>query len=224
MTSVVSNLLPKDTPLQLIIEHVEILKEVSEVMEELATTYFKQENISKLVEFISQKESDADEIKFKLRKMLDKHIKVPFPKTTLIQTMHLQDDIIDMMEDIAKRMAMNYLDFTLDSKVQDDFVYLVREVKKIIEYLEEAIQELKLVMASSFAKRERKKEEKDIVKIEGLESEIDKLTLKIGKWTYSKKKELNPMDLIFFNDLVQIFSSIADKAENLAEMIRSFTY
>lgn len=224
MTSVVSNLLPKETPLELLIEHVEILKEVSNVMEELAITYFKQKNISKLVKFIAEKESDADAIKFKLRKMLDQHMKVPFSKMALIQAIHLQDDIIDMMEDIAKRMSMNFLDFTLDSKIQEDFIHLVEEVKSIVGYLEDAILELKMVMASTFSRRERKKEEKDIVKIEEIESKIDKLTLKIGKWTYSKKNDLNPMDLIFFNDLVQIFSRIADKAENLAEMMRSFTY
>ena len=70
---------------------------------------------------------------------------------------------------------------------------------------------------------ERKKEEKDIVTIEGLESEIDKLTLKLGKWSYSKKNEANPLDLIFFNDLVVIFAEIGDKTENLAELMRSFT-
>ena len=100
---------------------------------------------------------------------------------------------------------------------------LVREVKKILEYLEHGIHELKRVMASSFAKRERKKEEKDIVKVEDVESQIDKLTLKLGKWAFSKKNEFNPLDLIFFNDLVLIFAEIGDQAENLAEMMRSFT-
>ncbi len=223
MKSVVSRLLPKDTPIQFIIDHGAILKEVSEVMEELSIKYFKRTDISELVNFISHKESDADEIKFNLRKMLDKHVKVALPKPTLIHAMHVQDDIIDLMEDIAKRMAMNYLEFDLDDDVQQDFVLLVREVKKIIGYLEGGIYELKNVMASVFSKRVRKKEEKDIVKVEELESQIDILTLKLGKWAYSKKNEFNPLDIIFFNDLVIIFSEIGDKAENLAELLRSFT-
>lgn len=223
MKFVVSELLPKDTPIQLIIEHGEILVEVSNVMEELVATYFEHKDISALVTFISDKESDADEIKFKLRKMLDKHIKVPFPKPTLLQAIHLQDDIIDMIEDIAKRMSMNYLEFELNKNVRRDFIHLVREVKKILDYLEEAIVELKNVLASAFSKRERRKEEKEIVRIEELESQIDELTLKIGKWTYSKKNKYNSLDLIFFNDLVIIFSKIGDKAENLAELLRSFT-
>ena len=223
MKSVVSELLPKDTPIDLIIEHGKILEEVSNVMEDLTSAYFARGDISELVEFVSHKESEADDIKFKMRKMLDKHIKVPFPRTTLIQAMHVQDDIIDMMEDIAKRMSMNYIDFELSDEVKQDFVQLVREVKKIIQYLEHGIHELKRVMASSFAKRERKKEEKDIVKVEEIESQIDQLTLKLGKWAFSKKNEYNPLDLIFFNDLVLIFAEIGDQAENLAEMMRSFT-
>jgi len=223
MKSVVSSLLPKDTPFQLIIEHGTILEEISNVMEELTITYFERKDISNLVEFISDKESDADKIKIKLRKMLDKNVKVPFPKPTLIYAMHVQDDIIDMMEDIAKRMSMNYLDFDLDEKAQQDFILLVREVKTILDYLEDGIRELKNVMASAFSKRERKKEEKDIVKVEELESQIDELTQKLGKWAYSKKNEFNPLDIVFFNDLVIIFSEIGDKAENLAELLRSFT-
>ena len=223
MKSVVSSLLPKDTPIKFIIEHGELLVEVSNVMEDLVTAYFAHKDISELVSFISDKESAADEIKFKMRKMLDKHVKVPFPKPTLIHAMHVQDDIIDMMEDVAKRMEMNYVDFTLEEEVQQDLIQLVREIRKIIEYLEDGIRELKKVIASAFSKRERKKEEKDIVKVEELETHIDRLTRKLGKWAYSKKNEYNPIDVMFFNDLVIIFSQIGDKAENLAELLRSFT-
>lgn len=223
MKSVVSSLLPKEAPIELFIAHVELLREVSNVMEELATHYFNREDITELVRFISEKESAADEIKFTLRKMLDKNVKVPFPKPSLLQAMHWQDDIIDMLEDIAKKMSMNYLDFDLDEAVLQDFIKLVREVRKIIKYLEDAIQELRRVMASAFSKRERKKEEKDIVKIEGLESKIDKLTINLGKWAFSKKREYNALDLLFFNDLVMIFAQIGDEAENLAELMRTFT-
>ena len=223
MKSVVSELLQKDTPVELIIKHGAILGEVSNVMEKLVETYFDHKDTSKLVEFISDKETEADEIKFKLRNMLDKHVKIPFPKPALLQALHVQDDIIDMMEDIAKRMSINYIDFDLGKNVRRDFVHLVGEVKKILEYLQDAICELKVVMASSFSKRERKKEEKEIIKIEELETEIDQLTLKLGKWAYSKKDKFNPVDIIFFNDLVLIFAEIGDKAENLAEMLRSFT-
>jgi len=118
---------------------------------------------------------------------------------------------------------MNYLDFPLEDEVQKDFMQLVREVQSIIKYLEQAIRELKQVFASSFAKRERKKEEKEIISVESMESRIDTLTLKLGKWAYSKKNDYNTLDLIFFNDLTLIFAEIGDKAENLAEMIRSFT-
>ncbi len=225
MKSVISSLLPKeDAPIQLIIDHGTILVEISDVMEELITAYFDQKDISNLVTFISEKESEADTIKFKLRTLLDKHVKVPFPKTALLQAIHVQDDIIDMMEDLAKKMAMNYIEFKLSKSVRRDFIHLVQEVRKILGCLEDAINELKYVMASAFSKREQQKEEKGIVKIEELESQIDELTLKLGKWTYSKKNKYNTLDLIFFNDLVQIFSKIADKAENLAELLRSFTH
>lgn len=223
MKSVVSSLLPKETPVQLIIAHGAILKEITSVLESLALKYFEKQDISELVTFISDKESEADEIKFDFRKMLDQYIKVPFPKPTLIQAIHIQDDIIDMMEDVAKRMSMNSLDFTLDAEARQDFISLVREVQKIVAYLEDGIYELKAVLATAFSKRERQKEEKEIVKVEELESAIDELTVKLGKWTYSKKHEYNALDLIFFNELVILLARMGDKAENLAELLRTFT-
>ncbi len=42
MKSVVTSLLPKETPLDLMIEHGEILKEASEVLEELTCAYFER--------------------------------------------------------------------------------------------------------------------------------------------------------------------------------------
>ena len=51
MKSVVSDLLPKDTPIGLIIEHGKILKEVSNVMEDLTTAYFERQDVSELGPF-----------------------------------------------------------------------------------------------------------------------------------------------------------------------------
>jgi predicted phosphate transport protein (TIGR00153 family) len=223
MKSIVSRLLPKDTPIQLMIDHVKVIADVSKVMEELVTKYLDHKDISELVTFIAEKENDADDIKMNLRKLLERNVKVPFSKRELIYAMHLQDDIIDMMKDIAKKMSLNELDFDLDKKVREDFLQLVQEAMKAIEHLGDEISQLKKVMASAFAKRFRKKEEREIDKIEALEHKVDKLTLKLGKWSYSQKNVLNPVDLIFFNELVMIFADISDVAENLAQMIRSFT-
>ena len=223
MRSIVSKLLAKDTPIQLLIDHAKVIEDVSKVMEELVAKYLDRKNITELVTFIADKENEADDVKMELRKLLEKNVKVPFSKQELLYAMHLQDDIIDMMKDIAKKMSLNALDFELDKKVRNDFLELVQEAMKAIGHLEDEISQLKLVMASAFAKRLQKKEAKEVDKIEAVEHRVDKLSLKIGKWAYSRKKELNPIDLIFFNELVMLFADISDVAENLAQLIRTFT-
>jgi predicted phosphate transport protein (TIGR00153 family) len=218
-----TNFFPKETPIKLLIEHAKILEDVSKVMPELVIKYLDWQDISELVTFIVNKENEADDIKMKLRNLLTQNVKVPFSKSALIYAMHLQDDVIDLMKDVARKMSLNSLDFMLEKKAYEDFLELVQEAMKAVEHLENEISALDVILVSAFSKRARKKGEKDIIKIEALEHKIDKIALKLGRWSYSMKNKLNPIDLIFFNELVQLFSEISDVAENLAQMIRTFT-
>jgi predicted phosphate transport protein (TIGR00153 family) len=218
-----TNFFPKETPIKLLIEHAKILEDVSKVMPDLVIKYLDWQDISELVTFIVNKENEADDIKMKLRNLLTQNVKVPFSKSELIYAMHLQDDVIDLMKDVARKMSLNSLDFILEKKAREDFLELVQEAMKAVEHLEDEISALDVILVSAFSKRARKKGEKDITKIEALEHKIDKIALKLGRWSYSMKNKLNPIDLLFFNELVQLFSEIADVAENLAQMIRSFT-
>jgi len=221
--TIFSHLFPGNTPINLIIEHSKILEELSKELEPLVRDYFDGKDITERVKYISRRESDADDIKFQMKNLLTKSMKVPFSKKDLIYCMHLQDSIVDMIEDVAKRLMINQIDEVIENEIKEEFLNLVSTVKLLIDYLEDAMRELENVVDSSFSEFEKEREEKEVLKVEELESQVDKLTLNLGKWAYSKKNEYNPMDLMFFNNLVLLFSKIADYSENLAEIIRSFT-
>ncbi|TYB30857.1 MAG: DUF47 family protein [Candidatus Mcinerneyibacterium aminivorans] len=218
--SFISELFPKHTPMELLIEHAKILSEVTKDVKPLVEKYFNHEDIGELVDRISDKESKADKIKFKLRKMFHKRIKTPYTAKDLLEYLHKQDFLIDSIEDISKKLSLNRID-GLDEEVQTLFLELVDVIIKAMGYLEEMTENAKKAINTSFAKKVLDAEESDSVRIEDLEGEVDKLSLKIGKWIYSHKNKLNPIDLIFFRELVLLFVEIADEAENTAELLNA---
>ncbi len=211
---------PKKAPIDLLLKHAEILEDLSKEIIPLVDDYLNGKDISAKVKDISRMESQADNFKFDLRKMLSKNIKTPFAVRDLLAYLSKQEKIIDYIEDIAKKLSLNQID-GLDEEIIKDFKILVEEVVRAINSLLVMINEIHKIMDSSFAEKYIKKEKKDRVKIEDIEGKVDKISLKIGKWIYSKKNELNPIDLVFFRELVLIFVKISDITENTAEQLQS---
>jgi uncharacterized protein Yka (UPF0111/DUF47 family) len=110
----------------------------------------------------------------------------------------------------------------LDDYIKDKVMELVDQVVQSIDYLEDMIREVRKVISYSFASKLLKKEANNYVKIEDIENRVDDLSIEIGKWIYSKKKEMNPLDLIFFRETVLILVHITDRAENTAELLKAF--
>jgi len=221
MTNFISKLFPKDTPMSLLIKHNNILKEVTEKLDPLVNKYIKNEDIFEIVKFISKKESEADKIKFELRKLFQKKIKTPYAATDMLEMLHKYDFLIDSIEDIAKKMSLNQID-CLDSEVEDYLKDLTHVIMKSLKYLEKMTQKAKKAINSSFAQKYIDDEINETIKIEDLEVKVDKISLKIGKWIYSHKHEHNTLDLIFLKELVMLFVEIADEAENTAELMNAF--
>ena len=55
-----------------------------------------------------------------------------------------------------------------------------------------------------------------------IEHKIDLISLKLGKWAFSRKNELNAIDIIHFNNLVIILSKIPNMIARLADKILDF--
>ncbi len=212
---------PKETPIQLLIEHAAVLEEISRLIKPLMEAYFNNEDIHERMKFISKRESDADEIKFQIRRMLSQSVRTPFAVKDILDYLHLQDSLIDRFEDVAKKLSLNKVE-GLDDYIKDKVMELVDQVVQSIDYLEDMIREVRKVISYSFASKLLKKEANNYVKIEDIENRVDDLSIEIGKWIYSKKKEMNPLDLIFFRETVLILVHITDRAENTAELLKAF--
>ncbi len=219
--SVLSNLFPQDAPLKLLIQHADILDELGKKLLPLTERYFKGEDITEMVEYICRREHEADEIKFKLRNVLKSSVKVPFAIKSMLDYLHYQDDLIDAVEDIALKMSLNRVE-GLDEEIKLKFIEMVKQVERSVDLLQDMVTDLRRVLDSSFADKFIQREERDYAEIDRIENVVDELSLEIGKWMYAKKKILNPIDLIFFREMVGILGDMTDTAENTAEILRAF--
>lgn len=209
------------TPLQLLIAHAKILEEVSNVTIQLVKDYFEGKDISETVKYISDKESEADDIKFQIRKVLAKSYKMPYAVSDLLNYLHNQETLVDIFEDIAKKLSLNRID-NLDKNVIENFMGLVYQAQKAIKFLEDMIEELKIIIDTSFAKKYITQEKKEILEVENIEGKADDISLELAKWIYSQKNIMNPIDLMFFRELILKFVRITDIAENTAEILYAF--
>ncbi|HDS03409.1 MAG TPA: DUF47 family protein [Firmicutes bacterium] len=212
---------PKETPIKLLIEHAAILEEISRLIKPLIESWFQNKDIYEEMRFISKRESDADEIKFQIRKMLSQSVRTPFAVKDILDYLHLQDSLIDRFEDVAKKLSLNKVE-GLDDYIKEKVMELTDQVIQSIDYLEDMIREVRKVITYSFPSKLLKKEANSYVKIEDIENKVDDISIEIGKWIYSKKKEINPVDLIFFREMVLILVHITDRAENTAELLNAF--
>ena len=214
-------LFPKETPLSLLIEHAEILEVMLQKNRILIEKYLNNEDIEDLVVEISKLESKADDLKCEIREMLSKNIKTPFAIKDMLDYLNYQEKLIDYFEDIAKKLSLNRIE-GLDDEAKSLFLELLSEVELSVKSFIDMIKEVKKMVDYSFTDKLIQIEEEEQKKVESVEGKVDRISLKLGKWIYSKKKELNPMDLIFFRELILLLVRITDVAENTSELINVF--
>ena len=215
------NMFVKETPIKLLIEHAKILEDVCKITIELVKDYFSGKDITEKVSYISRQESKADDLKFDIRKLIAKNYRTPYSASDVLNYLHNQETLVDLFEDVAKKLSLNKMNLQ-DKSIQNKFMELVYQAEKSVDFLENMVTELQKVIDTSFASRYVKREKKEIVKVEDIEGEADNISLELGKWIYSQKNKLNPIDLMFFRELVLIFVKITDVAENTAEVLYAF--
>ncbi|MBN2364272.1 DUF47 family protein [candidate division WOR-3 bacterium] len=219
-TSIFKKLFPQNEPLNLLIEHALLLDDSIKILKPMFELYFNDENIDKYSSVICTNESRADDVKFKIREIIATGIKIPFDKSDFLDYLSMQENLIDLTKDIAKKLSLNRV--KLGENLTAEFFVLLDEVIKAVDYLESAIRSLKSLLYFSFSAKESDIEKEEIFMVERLESSVDKKSIEIAKKLYSMKNDINPVDLYFIESVLIILSKMGDYAENGAELLLRF--
>ncbi|WGS65142.1 DUF47 domain-containing protein [Marinitoga aeolica] len=204
-------------PIEEIIKHARVVEEASDYLPELFERYLNGKPIDDLVNKIDKLEDDADDIKRNFRQFLKKGYLYRFERSELLNFIDLQDKIIDLIEDVAKKMTFNRINFDEEHK---KMIYsVVDEIEKMLDHFKKTVKYINVILDSDFSKNTISSEEEDINEMKWFEKDIDNKLFKFGKWLYSQKETLHPVDFLYIRELILLLARIADVAQNVCDRV-----
>ncbi|MDN5341584.1 DUF47 family protein [Oceanotoga sp. DSM 15011] len=207
----------KFNPITEIINHARIIENASDYLPELFRKYLEHEDITNIVNVIDSLEDEADEIKRNIRQNLKRGYMYRFERVDLLDYIEIQDKIADSFEDIGRLMLLNEVEITPEAKAK--IFSIVEEVEKMIDLFKKSVKFLEEVIDSDFSKEKLEAHFKDITEIKWYEKDIDSKIFEFGKWLFSQKNDMNPVDIFFLRQIILILSEIADTCQNVSDRI-----
>lgn len=219
MPGFIHKLLPTESPLKLLEEHADTVLEASKYIKKGVVDYFDGKDIYEYSEIVEKLERKADELKAKLRLSYYKIKYSYFQSGDFMHLIHEQDSVIDGIDDVLKLLRMNTVKEIEKTKLPNMFIELADSVEASVKEMHRCVRLLLVLVESSFAPAEVKKETEEIIKVEDQEFSIDNESVSIGRKLYGMKEEIHPIDFFFLEKLAMTISDISDDAENVAEAI-----
>jgi predicted phosphate transport protein (TIGR00153 family) len=217
----VSDTFRRKSPFGQLLEHMSKVRECVNVLHKGLSNYYKGnfKSFSEVTKHVSKLEHEADIIKGNIRNHLPKTIFMPVDKGKFLWALREQDKILDHAENLAKMLDMRHT--TIPKKLQSDFIGHVDLVLKTVNKMEDAVENIKDLIETSFVKREREQTKEFIYEVHKFEREADTKKYELTKEIYKLEKKLDPMDVYHLLKIVDWVDDIADHAENVADWLRS---
>lgn len=226
MTRFIGKMFPKKSPVELLREHAQTTKKASEFILPALEAFLSEnaETLSTISKKVDQLERNADDLKVKIRESYSKLKFVYFDRVDVLTILQQEDAVIDAIDDFTKYVMLNTLESPLDEQMTNLFFQLARETSRAIDVMFKSVEGLILVVESSFSPNSIQEEEKEALEVEDLEASTDKTSIEIGKYLFSAKNSIHPVDIFFLEKVVRLLARIADHAENVVERIRMITH
>jgi hypothetical protein len=176
------------------------------------------EEASKIQTSIVKLENEADDLQMSIRIHLPKSLFMPVPRSDLLDLLGTQDRIANRAKDIAGIMLGRQM--AIPKQLQKPIVdYLKRSLAASAQAVK-VIEELDELVGTGFAGREIKLMEKMITKLNGIESETDKIEIDIRSALFEIEKDLAPVDVMFLYKVIEWIGDLADIAQHVGQRLQ----
>ncbi len=169
-------------------------------------------------ESIAQLEREADDIKNKLRMQIPNRMFMPIPRSDLLDVLRIQDKIAGKAKDIAGLMLGRKMQ--IPEIIADDFLIFVKRNIDCCTQACTAINELDELVGTGFVKGVVDLVEAMVQKIGDIEHDTDRIQVKIRAKLYSVENELNPVDVMFLYNIIDLTGDLADLAERVGNRLQ----
>lgn len=217
----VSDTFRRKSPFSQLLEHMGKVRECIHLLGDELIQYYQgdYEGFSELAEKVSRTEHEADLIKSNIRNHLPSSLFMPVDKGKFMWALREQDKILDHAENLVNMLDMRHT--KIPKELQDVFIEHVKLVMKTVTAMEDAVENIKDLIETSFVKREREQQKEFIYAVHRYERQADEKKFEMTRSIYDLEKKLDPMDTYHLLKIADWVDDIADHAENVADWLRS---
>jgi len=211
----------RKSPFDQLLEHMGKIRECVDILGDGLAEYYKGDykGFSDLAKKVSELEHEADLVKSNLRNHLPNSLFMPVDKGKFLWALREQDAILDHAENLANMLDMRHT--KIPKELQDVFIDHAKLVMKTVEAMEDAVENIRDLIETSFVKREREQTKQFIYKVHEFEWKADEKKYELTKGIYNLEKKLDPMDVYHLLKIADWVDDIADHAENVADWLRA---
>ncbi|MFA7387284.1 MAG: TIGR00153 family protein [Thiohalobacteraceae bacterium] len=166
---------------------------------------------------IAQLERDADKLKRELRLHLPNSLFMPVSRRDILEVLTSQDKVANRAKDIAGLMTGRQM--AIPDPIAGSFLaYLDRCIDAAVQ-AQAAINELDELVETGFRGGEVDLMQSMIRKLDEIESDTDKIQVRVRADLFQRETELPPVDVMFLYRVIDWIGDLADLAQRVGSRL-----
>jgi len=166
---------------------------------------------------IAKLEGAADKLKRNLRLNLPKSLFMPMSRRDLLEVLTMQDKIANKAKDIAGLITGRKMEFP--ETVNDRLIEFVKRAIDASMQAQKAINELDELVETGFGGREVKLVQSMIKELDAIESDNDKIEVKIRASLFKIENDLPPVQVMFLYRVIDWIGELADLSQRVGSRL-----
>lgn len=162
-------------------------------------------------------ENEADELKKDIRMNMPKSLFMPVPREDLLELLLVQDKIANRTKDVSGIIMGRKME--IPDAIAGQFIEFVNSNVDATKQARKSVRELDELFTAGFKGAEVELVSELIEELDALETLTDGQQTKIRSALYEIEKTLNPIDVMFLYEVIQLTGEIADMAERVGRRL-----
>jgi predicted phosphate transport protein (TIGR00153 family) len=166
---------------------------------------------------ITQLEHEADDLKKEIRLHLPKSLFMPVPREDLLELLLVQDKMANKAKDVSGIVFGRRMQ--IPSAIAEEFQDFVNRNIDAAKQARKSVRELDELFTSGFRGAEAALVESLVEELDQIETDTDNLQAALRWSLFELEKELNPVDVMFLYNVIEMTGQIADMAERVGRRL-----
>jgi predicted phosphate transport protein (TIGR00153 family) len=166
---------------------------------------------------IQELEHAADDLKKSIRLRLPKSLFMPVPREDLLELLLVQDKMANRTKDVSGLVFGRKMQ--IPPEIADEFLEFVRRNVDAAKQARKSVRELDELFTSGFRGAEVSLVESLIEELDAIETDTDDRQAALRGALYLVEKDLEPVNVMFLYQVIQLTGEIADMAERVGRRL-----